>query len=313
MRTLITGGAGFIGSHLARHALGFGPVRVLDNFRAPGGRERLADLPVEVVEASVTDADAVGRALRGIDRVFHLAAMVSVEESMRDPLGCVDINVRGLLQVLEATARAGASRLVFCSSAAVYGNHPQSPKREDMPTAPLSPYAVTKLDGEHYCGLYTATRGLSTAALRFFNVFGPGQDPDGPYASAIPRFIRAALAGQPLEIHGDGEQTRDFIHVADIVSALWFAGEQVTLTGVYNVGYGRSWSINAVAARVLELTGSSAGVRHVPARAGDVRHSRADVEKLAAAGWRAEDRRDAGLAETVAAMRRETLPLGGRP
>ena len=298
MRFLITGGAGFIGSHLARHALAHGEVRVLDNFRS-GKRANLAGLPVEILEGSVTDPAAVEAAMRGVDRVFHLAAMVSVEESMRDPMGCVDINVRGLLHVLQAAEQARVGRLVFCSSAAVYGNNPDSPKREDMLPQPLSPYAVTKLDGEYYCALFAENRGLSTAALRFFNVFGPRQDPNGPYASAIPRFVANALAGQPIRIFGDGEQTRDFIYVADVVSALWFAGETPSASGVFNVGYGATMTINDLARHVLDLTGSRVGVEHLPPRAGEVRHSRASVDRLVAAGWRVQDRRLEGLRATI--------------
>jgi UDP-glucose 4-epimerase len=298
MRFLITGGAGFIGSHLATHLAVHSTVRVLDNFRS-GIRANLSGHPVEVMEGCVTDLAAVSAAVAGIDTVFHLAAMVSVEESLANPQECVRINVLGLLNVLESAVRAGVQRIVFCSSAAVYGNDPIIPKREDMTPHPLSPYAVTKLDGEHYCDLYQQVRGLSSVALRFFNVFGPGQNPDGAYASAIPRFIRAALAGQPVRIFGDGEQTRDFVYVGDVVRALEYAGTAPEANGVYNVGYGHAWTVNELARRVIALTGSSSVIEHLAPRAGEVRHSLASSERLGAAGFRMDDRRSEGLAATV--------------
>jgi UDP-glucose 4-epimerase len=302
MRFLITGGAGFIGSHLASHLAARSAVRVLDNFRS-GRRANVSHVPAELREGCVTDAASVAAALEGVDTVFHLAAMVSVEESLANPQECVRINVQGLLNVLEASAQAGVKRVVFCSSAAVYGNDPVIPKREDMTPHPLSPYAVTKLDGEYYCDLYRQVRGLSCVSLRFFNVFGPGQNPEGAYASAIPRFVRAALAGEPLRIFGDGEQTRDFVFVGDVVRALEFAGASANASGVYNVGYGRAWSVNELVRKIIALTGSTSPVEHLPARAGEVRHSLASCERLADAGFRLEDRREQGLAATIDSIR----------
>jgi UDP-glucose 4-epimerase len=302
MRVLITGGAGFIGSHLASHLAVHSTVRVLDNFRS-GKRANLSGLPVEIQEGCVSDPAVVSAALDGIDTVFHLAAMVSVEESLANPQECVRINVQGLLNVLESSVRAGVKRVVFCSSAAVYGNDPVVPKREEMTPHPLNPYAVTKLDGEYYCDFYHKIRGLPTVSLRFFNVFGPGQNPDGAYASAIPRFVRAAVAGEPLRIFGDGEQTRDFVFVGDVVRALAFAGQSPSAGGVYNVGYGRAWTVNELARRVIALAGSSSAIEHLPPRAGEVRHSLASCDRLTAAGFRLEDRREEGLATTVDSFR----------
>ncbi|MGH7995259.1 MAG: NAD-dependent epimerase/dehydratase family protein [Opitutaceae bacterium] len=305
MKVLITGGAGFIGSHLARYFQRRADVRVLDSLRT-GRRSNLAGLEAEFVEGSILDAEAVARAVRGMDYVFHLAAMVSVPESVARPRECVALNVTGLLNVLEAAAAAGVRKLVFSSSSAVYGDNPEVPKHEAMRPEPRSPYAVTKLDGEFYCQQYAEAGRLPTAALRFFNVFGPRQDPAGPYAAAVPIFMRQALAGEPLTIFGDGGQTRDFIYVQDIVAANAFAATTPGLTGVYNAGYGGQITILELARRIVALAGSHSEIRHAPARAGDVRHSRASVDKLAAAGFRPAGSLEAGLAATLEAMRAES-------
>lgn len=302
MKVLITGGAGFIGSHLAAALQGRATVRVLDNLRS-GHRRNLAGLPVEWMEGSILDRAAVARAVAGVDYVFHLAALVSVPESVARPHDCVEINVTGLLHVLEASAAAGVRKLCFSSSAAVYGNNPVVPKREDMVPEPRSPYAVTKLDGEYYCHQYTESGRLETAALRFFNVFGPRQDPAGAYAAAIPLFMERALAGRPLLIFGDGGQTRDFVYVEDVVGALLFAATTPGLTGVYNVGYGGQITVLEVAQRILALAGSASPIQYLAERLGDVRHSRADVAKLQQAGFRPRGTLEQGLAATLASLR----------
>lgn len=302
MKVLITGGAGFIGSHLAAALQGRATVRVLDNLRS-GHRRNLAGLPVEWMEGSILDRAAVARAVAGVDYVFHLAALVSVPESVARPHDCVEINVTGLLHVLEASAAAGVRKLCFSSSAAVYGNNPVVPKREDMVPEPRSPYAVTKLDGEYYCHQYTESGRLETAALRFFNVFGPRQDPAGAYAAAIPLFMERALAGRPLLIFGDGGQTRDFVYVEDVVGALLFAATTPGLTGVYNVGYGGQITVLEVAQRILALAGSASPIQYLAERPGDVRHSRADVAKLQQAGFRPRGTLEQGLAATLASLR----------
>lgn len=302
MKILITGGAGFIGSHLAEHFQGHAEVRVLDNLRT-GRRSNLAGLDVEFIEGSILDRDLVARAMRGVDYVFHLAALVSVPESVERPHECVAINVTGLLHVLEAAAAAGVRKLCFSSSAAVYGNNPELPKREDMCPEPRSPYAVTKLDGEYYCQQFTAAGRLETAALRFFNVFGPRQDPKGAYAAAMPIFMQQALANQPLTIYGDGAQTRDFIYVKDIVAANIFCATTPGLTGVFNAGYGGAITVLELVRRITALAGSISTIRHAPERAGDVRHSMAGVEKLRAAGFRPAGTLETGIATTLAAMR----------
>jgi len=298
-RALVTGGAGFIGSHLCTALIEAGvDVVVLDNFRT-GKKAHLADLPVRLIEGDITDRAAVRAAVAGCDVVFHLAALVSVPESMERVHDCVALNVTGLLNVLEEAAAARARKLVLSSSAAIYGDDPTVPKIESMPPAPRSPYAITKLDGEYYCDLFAATRRLETTALRYFNVFGPRQDPRSAYAAAVPIFIRRALAGAPITIHGDGQQTRDFIHVRDVVGANLFAARTAGLTGVFNVGYGGSLTIRDLATRIVALTGSASPIEFGPPRAGDVRHSRASADKLRAAGWRPTGDLDQGLVETV--------------
>jgi UDP-glucose 4-epimerase len=306
MRVLITGGAGFIGSHLVEHFQGRADeIVVLDSLRS-GHRHNLDGLTHTFIEGSVTDPAAVARAMQGINLVFHLAAMISVPESMERPRECVDINVTGLLHVLEAAASAGVKKLVLASSAAVYGDNPVVPKSEDMTPEPKSPYAITKLDGEYYLDMFRREGRLNTASLRFFNVFGPRQDPASAYAAAVPIFIRKALAGEDLTIFGDGGQTRDFIHVKDIVAALDHAATRPDLTGTFNVGYGRSMTVNELAAGIVRLSDSSSSITHLPERAGDVRHSRASIDKLLATGFRHVSSLDQGLAETLAFFSRKS-------
>jgi UDP-glucose 4-epimerase len=302
MSILITGGVGFIGSHLAEHFHRDHSVRVLDNFRS-GHRRNLTGLNVEIIEASITDRAAVRAAMRGAEYVFHLAAMTSVPESIRRPHECVEANVVGLLNVLEEAVAAGVRRLCFSSSAAIYGDNPVTPKSEELPPAPCSPYAITKLDGEYYCRLFAATGRIETVALRYFNVFGPRQDPNSAYAAAVPIFIRQALAGQPLTIFGDGQQTRDFIYVKDVVAANVFVATQPGLSGVFNVGYGKQMTILQLARRIIAATGSNSVIQHAPERPGDVKHSRASIEKLHAAGFCPPGSFDVGLAETISYFR----------
>lgn len=294
MKVLITGGAGFIGSHLAEHFQGRASVRIIDNLRS-GFRANLTGLDAEFIEGSILDRALVRAAVKDVDLVYHLAAMVSVPESVGRPQECVDINVTGLLNVLEESAQAGVRKLCFCSSAAVYGNNPAVPKREDMLPEPRSPYAVTKLDGEYYCGQFSETGRLETAALRFFNVFGPRQDPNGAYAAAVAIFFQRALANKPITIFGDGGQTRDFISVKDIVSALDFVANKPGLTGVYNVGYGEQLTVLELAQRIIALTGSSSPIQFAAERAGDVRHSRASIDRLRATGFRPAGNLQSGL------------------
>jgi UDP-glucose 4-epimerase len=298
MNILVTGGSGFIGSHVVGRYQGIADeIRVLDNLRT-GNRRNLDGLAHRFFEGSITDRALVREAVRDVDLVFHLAAMVSVPESMKAPIECVDINVRGLLTVLEEAAAAGVRKLVFASSAAVYGANPAVPKLESMLPEPASPYAITKLDGEHYLEMFRREGLLETAALRFFNVFGPRQDPKGAYAAAVPIFIEKALRGEDLTVHGDGCQTRDFIYVEDIAGALAFAAETAGLGGVFNAGYGGHITINRLAETIIATAGSTSRIVHAAERPGDVKHSRASAEKLLAAGWKPRHTLEQGLAAT---------------
>ena len=280
MKFLVTGGAGFIGSHLVRHLLPHGSVTVLDNL-VTGNRDNLADLPIDFVQGSILDPQLISQSLVGVTHVFHLAAMVSVPESVKNPSRCHEINVTGTRQVLQAATRAGAQRFVLASSCAIYGNDPTMPKSESLPPAPTSPYADSKLAGEKLC----AESVLPAVALRLFNVYGPRQDPLGPYAAAVPRFFQAAQTGSPLTIHGDGLQTRDFVYVGDVAAAFAHVAFRPELGGVLNVASSQSTSILQLAQTIRSITHSSSPITHTPARAADVRFSSASIERLRATGW----------------------------
>ena len=307
MKILITGGSGFIGSHLVEHYQNQAEVVVLDNFRT-GHRKNLAGLKCELIEGSILDKSLLDRVMAEVDYVFHLAAQVSVPESMSLHAETVEINVQGLLNVLAAAKKHGVKKLCFASSAAVYGENPVQPKVETMTPDPRSPYGITKLDGEYYCSLYSREGWLETAALRFFNVFGPRQDPSGAYAAAVPIFIQKALAGQPITIFGDGGQTRDFIYVKDIVGALAFLAQSPGVTGVYNAGYGQCMSIAELARIILAESGSASVINKAPERTGDIRHSQASPAKLMAAGWTPAHGVMNGLKATLAAYAAASIP-----
>lgn len=298
MRILVTGGAGFIGSHIVEYFQGKAAVRVLDNLRS-GFKRNLDGFEVELIEASILDRDAVRRAMEGVDFVFHLAAMISVPESMEQPIECNELNTTGTLVVLEEAARARVKKLILSSSAAIYGNNPITPKVETMLPEPKSPYAITKLDGEHYCKMFSEEGRLATACLRYFNVFGPRQDPKSQYAAAVPIFIHRAVRNEPISIHGDGEQTRDFIYVKDIAAANAYFATQSNATGVFNVAYGQRISIKDLATTICRLTGSRSEIRYTEPRPGDVKHSLASVDKLRAAGFTPTADFQAGLQTTI--------------
>jgi len=300
MKILVTGGSGFIGSHVAEHYQGRAEVTVLDNLRT-GHKRNLDGLDCRFVEGSVLDRPLLERLMPGVDFIIHLAALVSVPESMANPAETVDLNVHGLLNVLEAGRRHGAKKLAFASSAAVYGENPAHPKVETLVPDPRSPYAITKLGGEYYCALYDRENWLPTACLRFFNVFGPRQDPSSAYAAAVPIFLKRALEGKPLSIFGDGSQTRDFIHVEDIAGALAFAVENPDVHGVFNAGYGKSISILELAEKILHTTGSKSPIGFQPPRPGDIKHSMSDPSKLMAAGWKPRFDVASGLSTLAAA------------
>ncbi len=282
---LVTGGAGFIGSHLVERLLrDGGRVRVLDNF-STGTEANLAFAgrypdALEVIRGDVRDLPVLERAAAGTRVIFHQAAMRSVPRSVRDPLGANEHNVTGTLHVLEAARRAGVPRVVYASSSSVYGDRPDLPKREDQPPAPVSPYAVSKTAGEQYATVWTRLYGVETVGLRYFNVFGPRQDPASEYAAVIPRFILWGLRGEPLEVHGDGTQSRDFTYVDNVVEANLLAARAAGAAGeVVNVGCGARISLLDIIARLEALLGRALPRRHTPPRAGDVRHTLADVGK----------------------------------
>ena len=280
---LITGGAGFIGSHVAERLLKDGQrVRIFDNF-STGRRENL-HFPgaerLEVVEGDLRDLAAVERAAQGAAVIYHQAAMRSVPRSVDDPLGANDNNVNGTLHVLEAARRHGVRRVVYASSSSVYGDNPELPKREDQAMAPISPYAVSKAAGEHYARVWTKLYGVETVGLRYFNVFGPRQDPKSEYAAVLPRFILWALRGEPLEVHGDGHQSRDFTFIDNVVEANILGGQAPDASGeAFNVGCGERTSLLDVIAMLEAILGRPVERRHSPSRGGDVPHTLADVSK----------------------------------
>lgn len=302
-KVLITGGAGFIGSHIAEYFARTPDaerpqVFILDNLRT-GMIENLHGIEAQFVDGSVADADAVHRLAEGADVIFHLAAMVTVPESMQMPKACVDVNVQGTLNVLDAARAHRVGKVVFSSTCAVYGDGPISPKREDMMPVPLSPYGVTKLDGEHYLDIYRREYGLSTVSLRYFNVFGPRQDPRSQYAAVIPIFIQRAMQGEDLFIYGDGEQTRDFVFVSDVVAANVLAATSAGMMGTYNVAQGQPITINALAHEIKAAIGSTSRIKHASERPGDIRHSTADISKIAAAGFKPRVGFKEGLRRTI--------------
>jgi UDP-glucose 4-epimerase len=298
MRILITGGSGFIGSHLAHHFQHQAEIVILDNLRS-GHRHNLDGISHTFIDGCVTDRVAVDEAMRGVDYVFHLAAMISVPESVIKPQECAEINVKGLLNVLESASSQGVKKLVLASSAAIYGDNPTVPKVETMLPEPKSPYAITKLDGEYYLAMFQREGKLNTASLRFFNVFGPRQDPKSAYAAAVPIFMEKAFSGEAITIFGDGEQTRDFIHVKDIAAALAHVALQPNIMGTFNVGYGDSMSVKRLAQLIIQLSGSQSEIIYLPERLGDVKHSCASIDKLLKTGFKHVSSLEKGIQETL--------------
>jgi UDP-glucose 4-epimerase len=280
LNVLVTGGAGFIGSHLVRRLVERGDrVRVLDDF-STGRRERLADMTrdVEVIEGDLRSGDDVRRAVRRVELVFHQGALPSVPRSFEDPLTTAAVILEGTLNVLLAARDEGIQRLVHASSSSVYGNGGELPRVESARPAPISPYAVSKLAAEGCCASLGAAHAIETVSLRYFNVFGPGQDPSSPYAAVVPRFIAAIRAAEPVVVYGDGGQLRDFTYVSDIVDANLLAAEADGVGGaVLNVASGRPTTVDALANAIGEALGRVPERRHVAPRAGEVRDSWADL------------------------------------
>jgi UDP-glucose 4-epimerase len=281
-RCLVTGGAGFIGSHLVEALLARGhEVRVLDNF-STGDPTNLDDVRgrVDLIEGDVMDRGTVRTAMRGVELVFHQAALASVPRSIADPLATHRACVDGTLHVLLAAKEERARRVVYAASSSAYGNSARLPKSEDDLTVPLSPYAAAKLAGEHYCATFSEVYGLETVRLRYFNVFGPRQTPDSPYAAVIPLFIRAMTSGERPVVHGDGEQSRDFTLVDDVIQANLLAAEAAGVSGqVFNVACGRRTSLLELLNHLNVLLGTAIAPVHTEPRPGDVRHSQADIQR----------------------------------
>ena len=279
---LVTGGAGFIGSNIVDALLKMGEtVRVIDDF-STGREENVQSFVNDVIlmRDDIRDVDAVDKAVKGVDYVVHQAALASVPRSIDNPTASNQVNVQGTLNLLEAAHRHGVKRFVYASSSSVYGDSEELPKVETMPTNPKSPYAVTKLTGEWYCRVFSEIFGLPTVSLRYFNVFGPRQDPNSQYSAVIPIFVKNLIEGTAATIFGDGEQSRDFTFVDNVVSAN-ILGCQSNLSGagVYNVACGDRYTLNTLYARLKDLIGSGVDATYGPPRTGDVKHSMAAVER----------------------------------
>jgi nucleoside-diphosphate-sugar epimerase len=299
---LVTGGAGFIGSHLVDELVRRGErVRVVDNL-STGALANLETLDrVEFIEGDLGDIDVARRAVAGVDVVLHQAAIPSVPRSVEDPLTSHRANVDASLTLLLAARDAKVKRVVYAGSSSAYGDTPVLPKVETMPTAPLSPYALQKLVGEQYCGLFTRLYGLETVTIRYFNVFGPRQDPSSPYSGVISLFVSALCAGRRPTIYGDGEQSRDFTYVSGVVDGVLRAAHAPGISGeVINVATGGAVTINQLFSAVRSIVGSDLEPMYAPARAGDVRESRADIAKaMRLLGYRPTVMFEEGLARTV--------------
>ncbi len=308
MRILITGGAGFIGRHISEHFQHRAEVLVLDNLRR-GFKSNLSGLNCRLIVGSILDRDLVREAVRGVDFVFHLAAMVSVQESMQKPNECAEINTLGTAIVLEEAARVGVKKLIFSSSAAIYGDDPTNPKMESMPADPKNPYATSKNEGERYCRSFTDEGRLATVSLRYFNVFGPYQDSRNEYAAVIPAFIEKAIRNEPITIFGDGRQTRDFIYVEDVATANAFFALKSQDTGVFNVACGKQITITDLALAIRKLTKSSCTIDYGAERSGDVKHSLADVDKTQTAGFKPVTDLARGLRATIEFFKKDLVGI----
>jgi nucleoside-diphosphate-sugar epimerase len=304
-RVLVTGGAGFIGSNLVRGLLERGDdVRVLDNF-STGNRANLENLEIEIVEGELRSYERVHNAVRGTEVVYHLGALGSVPRSVQDPLTSSAVNVEGTLNVLLAARDENVRRVVFSSSTSVYGSTRNMPTTEDSPPDPISPYGVAKLAAERYCISFSRVyESFESVVLRYFNVFGPRQSPFSQYAAVVPLFIEAIAAGRPIEIHGDGEQSRDFTFVGNVVDATVLAGTADGASGeVFNVAAGAPASVNRIADTIGQILGKPIERTHLPPRTGDIRDSWADLSKSERVlGYRPQVDLEDGLQRTVESL-----------
>lgn len=294
---VITGGAGFIGSHIAEHLSSNGhQVVVLDSLRT-GFEKNLEGLNVEFHYGDIRDENLVNKVVEGAEGVFHLAALVSVPESLLKIKECIDINTIGTINILEAARNNPGCKVVLSTSAANYGDNPILPKVETMLPEPMTPYAITKLDGEYYLKMYQDQYKVPTASLRYFNVFGPRQNPKSAYAAAVPIFINKALQNQPITIYGDGLQTRDFIYVKDVVKANLLASQVGSET--YNVALGHSTSVLELAEKIIKITNSKSSIQFLDERPGDIKHSKANPSKFNELGFKPDFTIDQALEETI--------------
>lgn len=296
-KILITGGAGFIGSHLAEELAYRGNQVVIYDSLLIGRLDNLLNIPHTFIQGDIRNSDHLATAIQDCDIVFHLAALTSVPESMAKMEEYLSVNLMGTIQVLKAAQTSRVKKLIFSSSAAVYGDSAELPKVEDMRLAPKSPYAINKIDGEYYCSLFNDFYGLPTACARFFNVFGERQAEDSPYSAAIPIFISKALHNDVISIYGDGTQTRDLIYVKDVVKALILLMDQGT--GVYNIGNGKTIDINNLVKKICQIVNSNATVRYIPERPGEIKHSYASIEKISLLGFTSDFSLEEGLARTI--------------
>jgi len=308
-RALVTGGGGFIGGHLVERLVAEGwSVRVLDDF-STGRESNLAAVGdrIDLVRGDMRDADVLAKALAGVEVVFHQAALPSVPLSVAEPVRTHSVNAGGTVCVLQCAREAGVRRVVYAASSSAYGDSEELPKHEEMPANPRSPYALQKYSGEVYCGLYTRLYGLETVSLRYFNVFGPRQNPASDYAAVVPLFIRAGLEGEPPVIHGDGGQSRDFTYVDDAVRANLLAADAPGAAGaLINVAAGARTSVGELWRAIREILGSDLEARHGAARAGDVRHSLADLSRARRLlGYEPEVELREGLRRTAESLRAE--------
>jgi len=300
VKVVITGGAGFIGSHIAEYWGELGAeVKIIDSLRT-GFAKNLQNLNVEFFQESITDLKKLENIFEGTDYIFNLAALVSVPESILKPRECIDINVNGLINLLELAKKFGIKKLVHSSSAAIYGDDPEQPKRISHKPSPKTPYGITKLDGEYYCQMYSEQFDVPAVSLRYFNVFGPRQNPQSQYAAAIPIFISRALKSQDIIIYGKGDQTRDFIFVKDVVHANVLAAQSQIKNGVFNVATENTISIIDTAELIINLTGSKSKIVFENERPGDIKHSSADIsETKSALNFNPNFSFEQGLKETI--------------